>query len=91
MSWGLPIVASDVGGIPQIIDSEKNGVLVPPRQPERIKEAVYRLYINKDFRKNIGFEARKTVETKYGIRNWVNKIESEYLDAIGHGYRRSIN
>jgi len=89
MSWGLPIVASDVGGIPQIIDSEKNGVLVPPRQPDRIKEAVYRLYTNGDFRKNIGFEARKTVETKYGIRTWLDKIESEYLDAIGHGHRRS--
>ena len=90
MSWGLPVVASDVGGIPQIIDSEKNGVLVPPRQPERIKEAIYRLYINKDFRKSIGFEARKTVESKYGIRNWLYKIESEYVDAIGHGCRRSI-
>ena len=90
MSWGLPVVASDVGGIPQIIDSEKNGVLVPPRQPEKIKEAIYRLYINKDFRKSIGLEARKTVESKYGIRNWLYKIESEYLDAIGHGRRRSI-
>ena len=40
MAAGLPVVATDVGGIPEIVRSQHNGVLVPPRSPSALAQAL---------------------------------------------------
>jgi len=47
---GLPVVASHVGGIPEIIDDGKTGLLIPPRDSEAIKNALKRLIESPDLR-----------------------------------------
>lgn len=65
MSIGVPIVSTAVGGIPQVIENGSDGLLVPPRNPVAIKNAVLNLYRNKDLYKKIHF-------------NSINKMQSEY-------------
>lgn len=63
MANGLPVVASDVGGIPYLIENMKNGVLVPPGNPEAIARAVRTIVENDDLRKDL-------------VRNGYNFVES---------------
>jgi glycosyltransferase involved in cell wall biosynthesis len=80
MAYGIPVVASAVGGVPQVIDSGKNGILISPGKPKDIKDAVILLYTNEDLRMRFSREARKKIKLKYNIEDWVRKIEAEYLN-----------
>jgi len=79
MASNLPVVASAVGGIPQVLSTEQNGILVPPGEPGEIRRAVQRLYDDRALRDRIARAAGRTVQERYGIRDWVDKIEQEYI------------
>jgi glycosyltransferase involved in cell wall biosynthesis len=67
----IPIVATSVGGLPEVIESEKTGILVPPKNVEETSKAVERLIIDKELRILMGKNGRKRVEENY---NWKNNI-----------------
>ncbi|MDO8741962.1 MAG: glycosyltransferase family 4 protein [bacterium] len=48
MASGRPIIGTNIGGTPQVIEHEKNGLLVPPKDPERLAEAIERILSNKE-------------------------------------------
>lgn len=48
MRAGLPIIATDVGGVSEAIRHEVEGLLVPPQSPDLIKDAILRIYTNPD-------------------------------------------
>ncbi len=55
----VPVVASNVGGIPEIVTHEKTGLLVPPNEPQSLADAINRLLENKEFARklaNAGYE-----------------------------------
>jgi glycosyltransferase involved in cell wall biosynthesis len=85
MANGTPVVASAVGGVPAVIDSEKNGILVSPGRPEEIKKAMARLYKDELLRNNLIRGARQTINIKFNIKDWVRKMEKEYLKAFNMG------
>ncbi len=80
MAFGLPVVASDVGGIPEIIDSGENGILVPAANPDKIKEAISTICKDNCFRTKLSEMAKKTIRSKFNINEWINKIESVYIE-----------
>jgi glycosyltransferase involved in cell wall biosynthesis len=82
MAFGIPVVASAVGGVPQVIDSGKNGILVSPGKPGEIKDAVLNLYRNENFRTNISTAGQKYIAAKHNVEDWVRKIEGEYLNLL---------
>ena len=49
----IPVVASNVGGIPEIVENEKTGLLVPPEDPEKLANAINRLLENPEYAKNL--------------------------------------
>ena len=58
----VPVVASNVGGIPEIVTNEKTGLLVEPNDPQSLANAINRLLENKELAKNLadaGFEFLK--------------------------------
>lgn len=67
MSCGKPVIASNVGGITDIVVDGKNGFLVPPADPETLASAVVRMAKNRRLRSVLGKAARKTVDEKF---NW---------------------
>jgi glycosyltransferase involved in cell wall biosynthesis len=74
MVAGLPVVASDIPGIRQIVAEEDCGVLVDPDSPYETANAIARLLKDDDARKSMGKNARKAAEREY---NW--EMESEKL------------
>ena len=61
MASGTPLIGTSVGGIPELIDHEENGLLVQPRSPEEIAEAINRLHNNPQEVKEMGSNARAKV------------------------------
>ena len=76
------MVASKVGGIPEIIQSGKNGLLINDNKAETITAAIEEIYSNKKLRKAMSKEAIKTIKQKYNIANWITKIENVYFGLV---------
>jgi len=65
MAVGTPVIATAVGGVPEIIEHEKNGILVPPRDPATLAESTISLLEDPKNRARIGEQERATVNAKY--------------------------
>jgi glycosyltransferase involved in cell wall biosynthesis len=80
MSYAKPVIASQVGGITDIVVDGENGLLVPPGNPEILGQAIMKLARSRQLRKTFGGKARKTVDEKF---NWDRIIEK--LISLYHG------
>jgi D-inositol-3-phosphate glycosyltransferase len=77
MACGLPVIATAVGGTPEILRNMKNGVLVPPRNPEAMAEALSRL-LSEGRGTALGVEARRVVEGRFTWEENVRQLEEVY-------------
>ena len=77
-----PAVATAVGGIPDIVVDGSTGVLVPPRDPQALAEAVIALARDADRRRGMGEMARAMVVPAYGLDRMVQQIETLYEELI---------
>ncbi len=81
MSTGLPMIATSVGGVLEIVEEGKNGLLVPPKHPEELAQAILRLYRDQKLRKRLGERARKTVLERYTAER-VGGREGETFESV---------
>jgi peptidoglycan/xylan/chitin deacetylase (PgdA/CDA1 family) len=75
MSMGKPVVATAVGGNPEVVEEGKTGYLVPPEDPESLAEALKKLVASPDLRRAMGKEGRKRVEAVFGVSRMVDRYE----------------
>jgi glycosyltransferase involved in cell wall biosynthesis len=68
MSSGLPVVASPVGGIPEIVENEQTGLLVTPRDASALADALQRLVGDNALRERLGRAAREKVVRDFNLR-----------------------
>jgi glycosyltransferase involved in cell wall biosynthesis len=71
MATGIPVVASDAGGIPEIVQNEVNGLLVPARKPSTLAEAILRMLNNPKEAAKFARAGRRTVEEKFTVDTMV--------------------
>jgi glycosyltransferase involved in cell wall biosynthesis len=76
MAMGKPVIATPVGGIPEIIDDDVNGMLVPPHNPDAIAHAIARYIKDDDFSKKVSLEGRKLVEKKFSDKAMGDSFEN---------------
>ena len=82
MACGKPVVASNVGGIPEIVEDGKTGILVPPKDEIALADAVIKLFTSKDLAGSMGKAGRKRAEQCFTVGSQVKEIEGildEYL------------
>ncbi len=75
MACGLPVVATDVGGNPEVVEPRVNGLLVPLDHPEALAEAIMGLLRSPEARVRMGRAARSTIQTRYQIKQMVKEHE----------------
>jgi glycosyltransferase involved in cell wall biosynthesis len=81
MASGLPIIATRVGGLPEVIEEGRNGFLVEPKNPKQIAEKILLLLENNKLRENISKNnIRKAMS--YSWQNIVQQLEKVYHKII---------
>ena len=78
MGIGLPCIASDVGGIADLIENGENGVRIPPQDPEALAAALYWVLMQPDFAAELGRNARTTIQQKFDSAESMRKLEEIY-------------
>ena len=73
-----PVVATRVGGIPEIVLDERTGVLVPPKNPLALKEAIIRLAKDKDLCKRLAVAARDWIGANFSSGQMLKKYSLLY-------------
>lgn len=81
MAMGVPVVTTDISAIPELVDDEKTGLLVPPAQPHQLAEAMMRMLTDRNLRNRIIPAARQRVlqdfDNKALIRDLANIFNRE--------------
>ncbi|MBK9306954.1 MAG: glycosyltransferase family 4 protein [Nitrospira sp.] len=78
MALGIPIVASRVGGLAEVVLNETTGLLVPPRNAEAFAQSICRLYEDSLLRSEMGSQARSLQQAKYSLEAMTEKYLAIY-------------
>jgi glycosyltransferase involved in cell wall biosynthesis len=78
MGASLPVVATSVAGIPEIVDDQRTGLLVPPGDGAALGAALARVFADAPLRARLGQAARLSVLPRFGVDRYVESIVSLY-------------
>ena len=78
MSASVPVVATSVAGIPEVVDDGRTGLLVPPGDAAALGRALVRLFADPDLRRRIGADARAAVLPRFGVDRYVDSVVALY-------------
>lgn len=82
MAMKKPVVASNVGGVPEIVEDGKTGLLVPLADSGAICQALQQLIGDREVREQMGREGRKRVEQMFSLEKHVHQIEQVYEEVL---------
>ena len=78
MSLGLPVIATPVGGVPEIVTHEVDGLLVPPGDVTALAAAITRLMNDPQLRERLGRAARATIAARFSLDTAVEQLLGFY-------------
>jgi glycosyltransferase involved in cell wall biosynthesis len=78
MGAGLPIVATSVAGIPEVVDDGRTGLLVPPSDAPALGAALAQLVRSADLRRDLGVAAQAAALPRYGVDGYVASVTALY-------------
>jgi glycosyltransferase involved in cell wall biosynthesis len=87
MAAGLPVVATRVGGIPEVVDDEVNGLLVSPGDITTLRLGIQRLLGDKGLAARLAGAGRERVITHFSLDRMVVRVEDLYMDLISQKRR----
>jgi glycosyltransferase involved in cell wall biosynthesis len=78
MSYALPVIGGDVGGIPEMVQEGETGLLVPPRAPDRLAAALRLLLTDAPVRRKYGAAGRRRCENLFSLHAHTRAVLAEY-------------
>ncbi|MBA4395707.1 MAG: hypothetical protein C0407_19310, partial [Desulfobacca sp.] len=91
MAMAKPMVATRVGGIPDLLEDGVNGLLIPPEDPEALAGAVLKLLDDQPFGRHLGVEAEGLIEKKYTAQQMAEQIIQVYWSVYSRKQRDLFN
>lgn len=82
MAMEKPIIATNIDGITEQITNEKDGILVPPKEPNEIAKAIMKLFLNQEGARRMASAARKKVEHQFSVKKMIAETEKVYLSIL---------
>jgi glycosyltransferase involved in cell wall biosynthesis len=82
MALGRPVVASAVGGIPEMVEHGRTGLLVPPREPDFLAQAIVKVLSDHQYADTLGKAGRDLVHERFCAELMVRAIEAIYDEAV---------
>ena len=81
-SCGVPIVASRIGGIPEVVEDGVTGILVPPENPEALTAAITQMLKNPDSARQMGRRGRKRIQAQLTVVQMVRGTMAVYSELL---------
>lgn len=78
MAWGRPVIGCNIGGIPEIVEDGKDGILVQPDNENTLTDAIIKLLTDKDMRVKMGVCGRKKVEEEFSTKKMAENTYTIY-------------
>jgi len=82
MAAGKPVIATRVGGTPEVVEDKVTGLLVPPRDPEALAEAIIALIQDRERAEAMGQVGRARVEEYFSVERMIAETETLYEELI---------
>jgi glycosyltransferase involved in cell wall biosynthesis len=86
MANSLPVVATSVGGIPELVVDGETGLLVRPDDPGELAVALSRLIGSPELRRRLGQEGRRRIESYFTLERKLDETEKLYLKLLGSNH-----
>jgi len=87
MGAGLPVVSTAVGGVPEAVVDGLNGILVPPRQPKALAQAIVRFLVDPDMGRTMGIAGRERAEELFDAKVMAEKTVNVYRRLVARKRR----
>lgn len=84
MSAGRPVIATGVGGLPDLVAHEQTGLLVPPNDPEALAEAMARFLEEPGLAADMGAAGLRRFRERFGLARFGDETEKLYAEILGH-------
>jgi glycosyltransferase involved in cell wall biosynthesis len=91
MAMGLPTVATDVGGNPEVIENGITGLLVRPNDPAALAHAISSLLENPHFAAQLGTAGRELVRRHFGFVQLTSKVDALYTELLRNRHPKTTN
>ena len=82
MAMKCPIVATHVGGIPEVVLDGETGILVPPKDPEQLARGIIKLLKDQSLANQMGERGYQRLRTCFNIEETVTKMEHLYKELM---------
>ena len=90
MAAGLPIAATAVGGVPEILEDGVTGLMVPPDNPQALADAMLRILRDKELALRLGAAARSCVEAHYTPQAYRRSLTNLYVDTLAASGKSAV-
>jgi len=90
MASGLPVIGTAVGGVPELITGG-SGIVVPPGNVEAFSGAIVKLAIDAESRKQMGAEAARVAQQRFGTDKMTRRYEELYVSRVARLHRPAVH
>ena len=90
-SFGKPVIGSRIGGIPEQVEDNKNGLLFEMGNVEQLARKMEVLAEDKELRKEMGRAAREKLEREYSLKHHCEGLLDIYSELLGRDVRKDVS